>query len=322
MELGACPHCLRLVQLSTRLPEAFRVRCPYCAADALAGTLRSLSPKKVILLDEPPSEANTGATIRSRWEEVEAAVAHPNERQWSFADASPGKNTLANPSVANDAAALAIAQGIQSQGRESHANAPTQGANSTYGPRLPLGNADFKSRKHSKANSFWSVMAPAIAAPVGLALGYAIVLWLKGPEGDFLGVLTQIERWTSEKSAAEKAPTMSRSAHAPNKGGAATNSRISASKNPSSNSQDANNQQEEQSQGKVKPSFSDTPTAVPASTIAPSAVNAVEPEPKDADPKGGPAEFRDSSSKERNQKEETVLPGRPTSEDQNRGKGP
>ena len=176
-ELGVCPHCLRLVQLPASVAMHERLRCPYCSAQHLAEAVKSGAPRFMSRVD-PPS-GNMASITAATWPDglSVSQVDAPDLSAWSALGAhiTNGGMPAVNPS-------------------SSLATAPS------LGPRIPLDLGAGRSRGMPIKGNLWQVLAPIVAAPLGLAIGYGLVLWLFGPDRDFLQVLPWLNRITSTTS--------------------------------------------------------------------------------------------------------------------------
>lgn len=168
--ISSCPECHRDLTIPDALDADSRLRCPLCEGEFTA--------ERVLADAVPfPPAAIELATVAG---EGESTAADRPESAFATANDQSAANAMAAIDAADDAAA------------EDGSSLETEA------PASEPATLKVRSKTRAKASAFGflgQLAGMAFGGVLGLALGYYILLWIGGPQADFLEVRSKLPGW-------------------------------------------------------------------------------------------------------------------------------
>lgn len=183
-DLGGCPRCCRLVRFPAGLAADALLRCPGCGHEFSCATSLEHGPVLATVVDP-------GTSVNPAHEAAVAGVSLGELPQvWAAG--------RVQPSAASDGnAPRGTISGLPdwSGGRTAPQQGPSPAAQTLGSPPRP------KAWRAAARGGWGQILAPVIAGPVGLALGYLLLILMRGEAGDFLQILPKLRSfWSSSET--------------------------------------------------------------------------------------------------------------------------
>jgi hypothetical protein len=172
-----CPDCRERVLVESLADAGLRLRCPLCGATfeaaAVSATAEPAPPWAFPVLDERSAEPESAETSAPAEGSEPSTMDQPDAEGWAPTQSDADGFLLDEPPAEEPAAAVWDGLGEQGAG---------------------LGSPSRARRGEPQFGVLGNLIGVVLGGVIGIGLGYFVLLWISGRQGDFLHIWDQMPR--------------------------------------------------------------------------------------------------------------------------------